>query len=92
VFESRVDDEERDYLIIVAIFAAVSLTGLWVARSSTRAQIIYPKEKPVLNEMDFTVNIKDGQLTVGKSSLEETTALLPDGKTLGMSTVIKQQP
>jgi len=81
--------KKRDYIVVAAIFTAVSLAGLWVATGSARVQVVYPKANPVLYEKDFTVDIKGTSFGLGKSSMEEVVSVLPEGKTLGMSTVYK---
>lgn len=81
--------KKRDGLFIIAVFAVVSLSALYIAKSNTQLKVVYPPANPVLYDNDFSVQVPGGSLSVGKTSLDEAKKLFPHGKDLGMSTVYK---
>ncbi len=75
------------YLIVITIVVVVFSAGFYIANDQEAIEIVNPKEDTILNIDDFSVNLPQGQVVIGSFAWEEVNHLLPEGETLGRSTI-----
>lgn len=80
---------KKEYLCVafIAVFA-VSL-AVYIGSRSPEVTIEYPKERITFQAQDFSVDMVNGQFTVGETSWDEAMKLFPEGKKLGLSTLYR---
>ncbi len=74
-------------LCVIAIVVIVYTVGFYIANHQEPLEIVYPPEDTILSIDDFTVNLPQGQVMVGSFAWDEVKHILPNGKTLGRSTI-----
>ena len=80
---------KKEYLILILIFVVLLAVGLY---SSLHDRPEYNKQVGpaiVLPPEDFVIQTGAGTITPGRSTFQEVTALFPQGKTLGRSTIYR---
>ncbi len=74
-------------LCVIAIVVIVYTIGFYIANNQEPLEVVYPSEDTILSIDDFTVNLPQGQVIVGSFAWDEVKHILPNGKTLGRSTI-----
>lgn len=77
----------KEYRLVVIIVIVAALIGLIAVFSQDKLVTVYPQQFVMLTDDDFRLATSQGIVNVGQSNWDEVTALYPEGKALGMSTI-----
>lgn len=83
--------KRQQYLIVIAIVIIVYTFGFYIANNQEPLDIVYPNENTILSSDDFLVDFAEGQVNVGCTQWNDAMQVIPQGKTLGMSTIYKPE-
>ena len=81
--------KKKEYALIIFIVILIAGAAYYISKDHAQLQTVVSKNQVLLDEQDFLVKIDRNNLSIGTSTQDEVLKILPQGKTLGMSTIYK---
>lgn len=84
-------EHKKEYFVIILIVVIAAAILYWRSHQPMPITIKNTGTPIILGDEDFTLKTASGSVYVGKSTYEETLAVYPQGKNLGLSTLYRPE-